>query len=83
MPSFCDGVAGPLAHALLVEHPQHRAERPRPALLAGEVEVARDVERRDDGQGLVDRLDAGLAGVLRPLEVDRFAVEQISPASGV
>ncbi len=66
-------VAGPLLHALLVEHPQHRPERSRAALLASEVEVARDVERRDDGQLLVDRLDAGLAGVLRTLEAHRLA----------
>ena len=76
MPRFCTESPGALLHALLVEHPQHRAERSLATLLAGEVEVARDVERRDDRQLLVDGLDAGLAGVLRLLEVHRLPVHR-------
>ena len=50
--------------------------KPGQPLLAAEVEVARDVERGGDGEVLVDRLDAGLAGVLRVLELDRLAVDE-------
>ena len=69
-------LTSPLLHALLVEHPQHRAQRTLATVLATEVEVARDVERGDDGQLLVDRLDPGVAGVLGLAERDRFAVQR-------
>ena len=76
MPSSCDLLLGALAHALLVEHPEHRAADPGQALLATEEQVARDVERGRDGEVLVDRLDAGTARVLRALEPTALAVEE-------
>ena len=69
-------------HRRGVEHPEDGAEGARPADLAGEEHVAGDVERRRDGEGLVDGLDPGLAGLLRAAEGDPLAVDEISPASG-
>ncbi len=74
MPRSQHRLLGPLAHALLVEHAEHAPQRSGATLLAGEVEVGGDVERRGDGEGLVDGLDPGLPGVLRTLEGDRPAV---------
>jgi hypothetical protein len=44
----------------VVDHPQYVAERAGAPLLATEEQVGRDVERRDDGEVLVDGLDPGL-----------------------
>ncbi|MDT4936440.1 MAG: hypothetical protein QOG80_111, partial [Pseudonocardiales bacterium] len=51
-------------HLTGVEHPQHRAEHALAADLAGKKQIAGDVERRRDRQGLVDGFDAGVASVL-------------------
>ena len=69
-------LAGVVLHALLVEHPEHRAERARAGAVPGRGTGCGDVQRRGDGQGLVDGLDAGAAGVLRGLEVHRLAVQE-------
>src|SRR5262249_37695069 len=57
------------------DHPQHRAEDARAAPLPAEVQVARDVQRRRHRECLVHGLDAGVAGVLRALEVHEPAVD--------
>ena len=64
------------AHLAVVEHPEEPAEGARPADLAAQEHVAGDVERRDDGQRLVDGLDPGRACVLRPAEDDRSTLDQ-------
>jgi hypothetical protein len=69
-------VLGPLAHPAAVEHPEHRPHDAGLAHLAAEEEVARDVERGRDRQGLVDRLDAGGARLDGAAERDPVAVEQ-------
>src|SRR5579875_627887 len=51
-------------HLARVEHAQHRAEEPLAADLPGQEQVAGDVERRGDGELLVDGLDAGVPRVL-------------------
>jgi len=66
-------------HRLRVEHPQTAPEEALAPDLAREVEVARDVERRCDGEGLVDRLDAGETGVRRRAEPDVVAVDLDAP----
>ena len=45
------------------------------ASFPAEEHVGRDVQRRGDRQGLVDRLDAGTAGILRRLEVNLIAIQ--------
>ncbi len=66
---------GVLAHAVAVEHPKDRAEGTGSTLLATQEEVAGDVQGRRDREGLVDGLDAVVAGVERRLEGHRLAVE--------
>ena len=76
MPRSCTDCPARFSMPFLSSIRSTEPERALATLLAGEVEVARDVERGDDGQLLVDRLDAGLAGVLRLLEVDRLPVQR-------
>ena len=45
-------------------------------LFTAEEQVAGDVQCRRDGEGLVDGLDAGVAGVHRGLEVRRLPVQE-------
>ena len=52
-------------------------------MLAAQEQVAGDVQRRRDGQRLVDGLDARRAGLLRAAERDRSPSTSISPASGI
>ena len=46
MPELAHVPFGLRAHLLAVEHPEHRAERARLALLAAEEQVVGDVQRR-------------------------------------
>ena len=87
MPRFLIWSLGVPLHLPGVEHPQHRAERALAADLAGQEQVARDVERRGDGEGLVDGLDAGVPRVLRasgsgPAAVDEDAARGRGQRSG-
>ena len=67
---------GPPLHLLGVEHPQHGAEWALAADLPRQEEIAGDVQRRRNGQGLVDRLDPGVARVLRTPEMNLLAVDE-------
>ena len=60
----------PLLHRRLVEPAE------RPELLAPEVHVLDDVEVVGEREVLVDDLDAEVRGVLRPVDVDRRALEE-------
>ena len=66
-------------HRALVEHPEDLSERTATAQLASEEEIRGDVERRRDGQILVDRLDAGAPRIERRAEVHELAVEADLP----
>src|SRR5690606_38567981 len=64
--------------------PEDRAEDARLAFLASEIQVARDVQRRRDGEVLVDRLDSRRTRLLRPVETDGMPVQQeLSRVRGV
>ena len=65
--------------APLFEHPQHAALRAAPAQLAAEEDVGGDVERRRDGEVLVDGLDPGAPRVAWRAEVHALAVEADLP----
>src|SRR5205823_3357692 len=63
-------------HRALVQHAEHAAERVGPTYLAAEEDVRRDVERRRDGEILIDGLDPGTARVAGGPEVHGLGVEQ-------
>ena len=81
MPSSSMSVGLPL-HPAGVEHPEHRAEDAVASLFAGEEQVARDVEGRGHGQGLVDGLDAGVPASCGTAEAARAAVDEDLPGVG-
>src|SRR5690606_33770838 len=69
-------------HVLAVEHPEHRAEAPRLALLAAEEQVVGDVEGGRDGEVLVDGLDACPPGVHGAAELHPLPVQVDLPLVG-
>ena len=69
MPRSAIDLAGASRMPLLSSIRSTEPSGPGRRTLAAEEQVGCDVQRRRDGEGLVDGLDAGLAGVLGALEV--------------
>src|SRR5664279_5056103 len=72
-PEALDVVARVLFHRLRVEHPKDTPEETFAPNLTCQVQVAGDIERGRDREGLIDGFDSCLAGVLGLPEVDGLA----------